>query len=262
MVVLENFINKTINDDCLSVLPDIPDSSIDLVITSPPYFVNKSYEENWSLQYYLDLMNSVFKQISRVLKPGKYFVVNFGDYFDNGRIIKTEIPSVYPASINYFHWGRINNLDLQATRIWRKNFSRMSIPFVCNSHPRPVFDYEHIWTFRKPNGTNKETVNDRKKSQRGVWGDSWNSPAFLSKHDAAFPIELPEWSIDVYSDNTDDIILDPFAGKGTTLLAAKRKGRNFIGIEKDYDNYQKIINELNNSTLIKIGNKKIKINRI
>ena len=90
------------------------------------------------------------------------------------------------ATINYFKWGvEIAGMDLQATRIWRKQFARMGIPFVCNSHPRPVFDYEHIWSFRKKNGSNKEVVVDRKITQRGVIGESWTSAAGLKTHCAA-----------------------------------------------------------------------------
>ena len=127
---------------------------------------------------------------------------------------------------------------MQATRIWRKQFAKMGIPFVCNSHPRPVFDYEHIWSFRKKNGSNKEIVIDRKLTQRGIIGESWTSAAGLKVHCAAFPIELPEWAITVYSQN-EATVLDPFMGSGTTGVACKKLGRNFIGIELDY-NYFKI----------------------
>jgi DNA modification methylase len=111
----------------------------------------------------------------------------------------------------------------------------MSIPFVCNTHPRGVFDYEHIWTFRKKNGSNKEFVNDRKLSQRGVLGEDWGSSAKINEHCAAFPVELPQWAISVYS-KEGDTVLDPFMGSGTTGIAAKSLNRNFVGIEisKEY----------------------------
>lgn len=231
-----DFVNKKIHGDCLNCLPKIPNNSIDLIITSPPYFVNKNYEKDWSFIKYSDLLQQVFKESFRILVPGKYFVINFGDYYNSNRFYESLIPSVFPATVNYFQWGRSVGFDLQATRIWRKQFSRMSIPFVCNSHPRPVFDYEHIWTFRKPNGTNIEFVNDRKKSQRAVLGDDWVSSARKGQHEAAFPIDLPLWAIDVYSQNKDEIVLDPFCGLGTTLEAAQYKERKFIGIEKNLIN--------------------------
>ena len=227
----DQFVGHIIQGNCTEVMHQIPDNSIALVVTSPPYFVEKQYERDWTFEHYSRLMSNAFTEIAHVLKPGGYLVINFGDYFNRDRFYVADVPSVYPASVNFFQWGRSAGLDLQATRIWRKKFARMSIPFVCNDHPRPVFDYEHIWTFRKPDGTGTEFVNDRKKSQRGVLGDGWGASAQLSDHEAAFPIELPLWAIDVYSKEANDIVLDPFAGLGTTLLAAMERGRQFIGIE-------------------------------
>ncbi len=231
----DDFVDHIICGDCSVVLKNLPDSSINLIITSPPYFVNKSYENTWTFEEYSSLMDCVFKESYRIICPGGYAIFNFGDYFNKDRFYNAEIPSVYPASINYFQWSRDSGFDLQATRIWRKQFSRMSIPFVCNTHPRPVFDYEHIWTFRKQDGTGKEFVNDRKKSQRAVIGEDWTTSAKLQNHEAAFPIDLPLWAIDVYA-KPNDIILDSFGGIGTTMLAAIEKKHKCIIIEKDENN--------------------------
>ena len=189
----EDFAGHIINGHCVDAMTALPQDSVDLVVTSPPYFVNKSYEKAWTWGEYHHLMKAVFCAVYQALKPGRYLVINFGDYFNSNRFYKCDVPSVYPATVNFFQWGRDAGFDLQATRIWRKKFARMSIPFVCNHHPRPVFDYEHIWTFRKPDGTGKEFVNDRKLSQRAVLGDGWGSAALLPNHEAAFPIELPLW---------------------------------------------------------------------
>ena len=231
MIFPEEFINKLILGDCLVVMKDIPDSSIDIGVTSPPYFVEKEYEKKMSFEDYDYLMSNCFKEVLRILKPGGYFVINFGDYFNSGnRFYNADVPSVYPASINMFNWGRNAGFDLQATRVWRKQFARMGIPFVCNHHPRNIFDYEHIWTFRKPGCQGKEIVRDRKLSQRGVIGENWKSSAKLNKHCAAYPVELPMWCLDVYSDERD-IIIDPFSGLGTTAEACIRKKRQYVCIE-------------------------------
>jgi len=240
MNITESVFNngKLMHGDCLDLMPSIPDKSIDMIVTSPPYYVNKAYEKIITYIEYCDLMKSVFIQIERVLKIGGYAVFNFGDYFNSGnRFYDADIPSCYPASLNYYDWGvNIANMDLQATRIWRKKFAKMGIPFVCNTHPRPIFDYEHIWTYRKK-GNNIEFVNDRKLSQMGVLGENWKSNAGLNNHCAAFPIELPEWALKVYSKESN-LILDPFAGSGTTAIACINTNRNFILMEKDQGYYE------------------------
>jgi DNA modification methylase len=223
--------HRLICGDCTKVMLDFAAESIDLVVTSPPYHVNKAYEKDWTREYFNSLMLGVFEGVKHVLKPGGYFVVNFGDCYNSGnRFYEADVPSVYPASLSYFEWGRHVGFDLQATRIWRKRFAKMGIPFVCNSHPRNIFDYEHIWSFRKKNGSNVEVVHDRKLSQRGVIGEDWSSSAKLEQHEAAFPVELPAWAISVYS-KEGDTVLDPFTGSGTTGVAAKSMNRNFVGIE-------------------------------
>lgn len=233
-------LNEIYLGDCLKLMKGIPDGSIDMIVTSPPYFVEKSYEKKTQYDEYLFLMKSVFLETSRVLKAGGYAIYNFGDYFNSGnRFYDADVPSCYPASINYYNWGVVESgMDLQATRIWRKSFAKMGIPFVCNTHPRNIFDYEHVWTFRKKNGTKKEFVNDRKLSQRGVLGDGWTSKAGKdTRHCAPFPIELPTWAISVYS-IAGDTVLDPFAGSGTTAVACINTGRNYILMEKDEHFYQ------------------------
>jgi len=220
--------------DCLEIMKQIEDGSVDLIVTSPPYYLNKSYEKTITYESYCEMMCEAFVEWNRILKGGGYAVVNFGDYFNSGnRFYTADVPSCYPASINYFRWGvELARMDLQATRIWRKKFARMGIPFVCNSHPRPIFDYEHIWTFRKRNGSKKEIVTDRKLTQRGVIGDDWTSSARTDLHCAAFPIELPMWAIQVYSAE-GDLVLDPFAGSGTTGVACRRLNRRYFLIEKE-----------------------------
>jgi site-specific DNA-methyltransferase (adenine-specific) len=225
-------INRNYNESNLETMAKMPDCFVDLIITSPPYFLNKEYEKTIKYEDYLIMMENIFIESNRVLKGGGYLVVNFGDYFNSGnRFYHADIPACYPASINYFKWGvEIAKMDLQATRIWRKQFAKMGIPFVCNKHPRPVFDYEHIWTFRKKNGMNEEIVYDRKLSQRGVIGEDWTSKADIKTHCAAFPIELPSWVLNVYS-KKGDLIYDPFMGSGTTALSAIKNNRDWIGSE-------------------------------
>jgi len=237
--------NLIYNEDCIKTLVRLPENSVPLVVTSPPYFVNKEYEKEMLYDDYYTMMKAVFMEVERVLVGGGYFVVNFGDFFNSGnRFYEAQVPSCYPASLNYFHWGvDCAGMDLQATRIWRKRFAKMGIPFVCNTHPRPVFDYEHIWTFRKKGIDKKERVNDRKLSQRGVIGEDWKSDAGIDKHCAAFPVELPVWAIDVYS-KEGDTVYDPFMGSGTTAIACILTERKYLGSEINTDFYELAIQRI------------------
>jgi len=221
-------------ESCLTTMAEMEPEIVDLAVTSPPYFVEQEYEKDVSWPAYRDLIYWSYIGIAGVLKPGGYYVINFGDQARGKRIELTETHTTIPMAVEHWDCGRHVGLELQATRIWRKKFARMGIPFVCNHYPRPIFDYEHIWTWRKPDGTGKEVVRDRKLSQRGVLEFEGDHPRRRFK--AAFPIGLPEWAIKVYSD-PGNLVYDPFTGSGTTAWAALRLGRRFIGSELNEELY-------------------------
>lgn len=221
-------------ESCLKTMEDMAPEIVDLVVTSPPYFVEQEYEKGTEWPAYRDLLYWSYIGIARILKPGGYYVINFGDQARGKRIELTETHTTIPMAVEHWDCGRAQGLELQATRIWRKKFARLGIPFVCNHYPRPVFDYEHIWTWRKPDGTGKEVVRDRKLSQRGVLEFEGDHPKKRFK--AAFPVGLPEWALKTYSD-PGDLVYDPFTGSGTTAWAAQRLGRCFIGSELNEELY-------------------------
>jgi len=232
-------LNKIYNENCLETMKRMEDNFVDLTVTSPPYFLKKDYEKDWTWDKFDTLMKNVFLQVERILKPSGYFIINFGDNGFGRDNLKTECISTYPMS--HYYWNIKGNLELQATRIWRKQFAKIPFNGQAKIAPRNLFDYEHIWTFRKKDGTGKEKVRDIKLSCRGVLGEDWTSKAGLDIHCASFPIELPTWGIKVYSDE-NDIVLDPFMGSGTTAIACINTNRNFIGFEID-KHYCDIANE-------------------
>jgi site-specific DNA-methyltransferase (adenine-specific) len=221
--------------DCLNTFSRLDEASLDLVVTSPPYFVGKEYEKNVTWQEYNNLLLGVYINVKRCLKPGGYFVINFGDFHNSGnRFYKAQVTSTYPAAPLHFRLGREVRLDLQAARIWEKQHAKTKIGFVCNIRPRHAFDFEHVWTWRKRGNFGDEFVNNRSLSQRGVIGKDWKSPAKLDIHCAAFPIELPTWAIKVYTpDNTRNecIVYDPFMGSGTSIIACINEGCHYLGSE-------------------------------
>jgi DNA modification methylase len=235
----QDFVDKLHNEDCITLMQSMPDDVIDLVVTSPPYFVGKEYEKKVGWAEYESLMDRFYIQCRRLLKPGGYLVINFGDFHNSkGRFYDCEVTSTQPASPYHFEWGRKQDFDLQATRVWVKQHARCALGFICNKRPRPAFDFEHIWTWRKRGNDGAEWVNKRALSQRGTLGADWKSSARLDIHCAAFPLELPLWGIKVYtkdSERTDSIVFDPFMGSGTTIIAAIQEGCHFIGCEKNQE---------------------------
>lgn len=243
--------------DCILICGDffiehknIGDNSIDLVVTSPPYGVAKDYETNDPERQLLDtieLTNKSFEIFKRIVKPGGYVFWNFGDNGYGKKISKTEVLTTIPMSVYVYPAGVNNGFELQATRIWKKAFNKMAFPFFLNHQPRPVFEYEHLWTWRKPDGVGKQKVNNHSFSRHAVWStDGYNKEeeCYIGHSDkhiknvlhcAPFPIEIPEKAITLYSDE-GMLVLDPFMGSGTTGVACKKLNRNFIGIEinKDY----------------------------
>jgi DNA modification methylase len=221
--------------DNVDVMEYFYNETIDLCVTSPPYFVNKKHCDLTEIfdEYRTGLYN-MYQEVERLLKPGCYFVINFGDYHNSkGRMYDAEVPGRYPASVTHWEFGHELGLDLQSIRVWRKQFAKIAIPIYLNRRPLNVFDYEYIWTWRKRDGDGTEYVNDRKLSQRGVLGEDWRSSAGTKTHGAAFPVELPTWAIKVYSRGKDNVILDPYIGSGTTAIAAIRTGNYCVGIDID-----------------------------
>lgn len=255
LIIIERFLKMIDNlylQDCRSLYKKIDNDYIDLVVTSPPYFVGKEYEKKVGWSEYQSLMEVFYQETFRTLKPGGYLVINFGDFHNSkGRFYECEVTSTQPATPYHYEWGRKLDFDLQATRIWMKQHARVALGFICNKRPRPAFDFEHIWTWRKKGNNGVEWVNQRALSQRGVLGHNWKSPAKLKRHCASFPIELPTWAIKVYTkdDNrSESIVFDPFMGSGTTVVACLNENCHFIGCEKDEDYFSIAVERIQQDT--------------
>ena len=232
--------------DTLLKMSELPNECVDLVVTSPPYGVGKNYEldeggQRTDIAALLSLARGCFQQYERIVKPGGYVVWQFGDNTFGKQEFKTEVHTTIPMGLYYFKIGTAYCFELQATRIWRKNFASMGVPFICNQEPRPLLDYEHIWFWRKPDGIGEQVVREHRISRRGVWDTTKDGLAELDEpyqgkvlkgHGAAFPLAIPKWAIKLYSDS-GDVVLDNFMGTGTTAVAAAMLGRNYYGIEKN-----------------------------
>jgi len=227
----------------------LPDNSVHLIITSPPYNVKKDYDDDLSLRDYLNLLKEVFEETWRILVPGGRAAINIANI---GR--KPYIP-LHAYVIDIMH--KIG-FHMRGEIIWNKDASAgVSTAwgsFASASNPclRDVHEYILIFskiTNRLEKGEKKNTI---EKSNFVEWSKSiWNFSAVSAKkvgHPAPFPIELPRRLIELYS-YENDVILDPFIGSGTTALAAIELNRHYVGydISQEYvDLARKRINEVKN----------------
>jgi len=211
----------------------IPDNSVHLMITSPPYNVSKVYDENLSLKQYLDLLQKVFKETYRVLVNGGRACINVANV---GR--KPYIPLSDHISKLMIDLG----FNMRGEIIWNKGAgSGVSMAWgswLSASNPVLRDVHEYILVFSKGNFKRLEkgkqnTINREQFMEwtKSVW---YFNPESAKKvgHPAPFPEELPFRLIQLYSFEKD-IILDPFMGAGTTALMALKSNRHYIGYDID-----------------------------
>ncbi|MHA1474248.1 MAG: DNA-methyltransferase [Promethearchaeota archaeon] len=209
----------------------IPDNSIHLVVTSPPYNVTKDYDENLTLKEYLALLSSVFTEIWRVLVPGGRIAINIANI---GR--KPYIP-LHAYIINIMH--KIG-FYMRGEIIWNKGSSAGiscawgSFSSASNPVLRDVHEYILIFSKISSKLEKGNKINTIEKKDFVEWSKSiWNFSAVSAKkigHPAPFPVELPRRLIEFYS-YEGDVILDPFIGSGTTAIASLELERHFIGYD-------------------------------
>jgi DNA modification methylase len=249
---------KLFNDDCLKVLPTIPNSSIDLIITSPPYDNIRDY--NNSSIWNFDIFKNIANELERCLKDGGVIVWIVNDATING----SETGTSFKQALYFKEIG----LKLHDTMIWQKEtFTAVG---SIKTRYAPVFEYMFILskgkpktfnpikdrkninanvkihgTLRQKNGQTKPvSSNGRYIKEYGIRFNVWkinSEKSNKTNHPAVFPTNLAIDHIKTWS-NENDLILDCFMGSGTTGLVCKYLKRDFIGIEIDQE-YFKIAKE-------------------
>jgi len=249
-----NMINQVIQGDCLEVMKEIPDKSVDMVLTSPPYDNLRDYNG-----YTFDF-EGIAKEIYRVLKDGGVCVWIVGD----ATIKFCESFSSFKQAL-YFKEIGFNLLD---TMIYYKQNYAPAYPTLRRYANQ--FEYMFVFSKGKPktfNPIQKDKVRNKEEKVAYRQKDGslirktklkgretkdasnvWSMPVGFKNlgHPAVFPEKLAEDHILSWS-NEGDTILDPMAGSGTTLKMAKKNNRNYIGIEISPE-YIDIINKRLNET--------------
>ena len=210
-------------------MSELPDNSVHLMITSPPYNVGKEYDEDLTLDEYLSMLKRVWKETYRVLTPGGRACINVANI---GR--KPYLPlSTFIVSdmieLGYLMRGEI---------IWNKGASAGTScawgSWLAASNPVLRDVHEYILVFCKSDFKREKRESTIEKEDFMEFTKSiWNMPAESAKkvgHPAPFPVELPRRLIELYSFK-EDIVLDPFMGSGTTAIAAEKTNRQWVGYD-------------------------------
>jgi len=250
--ISQDYINKIVCADSRDV-SFIPDESIHLIISSPPYSVGKEYDQNLSLEEYLTLIKEVMQEMYRILIRGGRVCLNIANLGRKPYLPLNSYINLIMIDIGFFMRGEI---------IWNKSASAGtstawgSWKSATNPALRDVHEYIMVYSKgqfgrvknEKENSISKEDFLELTKS---IWQFSTASAKKVG-HPAPFPIELPRRCIELYS-LKNDIIVDPFNGSGTTCIAAAKTHRKYIGIDisEEYTKLakQRIKNELSQTSL-------------
>lgn len=235
---IENPIHpETINNIfCKSseIMSELPNNSIHLMVTSPPYNVGKEYDEDLSLTEYKALLKRVFKETYRVLVPGGRACINIANL---GR--KPYIP-IHSYIIEDMH--DIGFL-MRGEILWDKGSSSSTSTawgtYLKASNPvlRDIHEYILVFckdTFTRLNPSKRKSTilkEEFLEFTKSIWRFSAERASKIG-HPAPFPIELPYRLIQLYTFE-GEVILDPFLGAGTTCIAALKTNRKYIGYDID-----------------------------
>lgn len=254
---MQNYINKIINGDCLDVCKNIPDNSIDLIITSPPYADSRKWHYGGiHPDNYAPWLLERTKEFLRILKPTGTFILNIKEKIVNGERHLYVIESILGMKkqgwlwTEEFIWHKRNCYPGKWPNRFRDAWERC---LQFNKEKKFKMFQEEVmepigdWADQRLKKLGKNDIirfESKTKSKYGKNISNWlgrkmvyptnvlHLPTECSnkKHSAVFPIALPEWFIKLFTEK-DDIVLDPFAGSGTAGVSAIRNNRNFILIE-------------------------------
>jgi DNA modification methylase len=217
---------------------DLPDGCIHLMVTSPPYNVQKEYDQNLTLEEYRTLLRDVFAETRRVLVTGGRACINIANlgrkpYLPLHAMVISEMLDLGFLMRGEIIWDKAASAS--ASTAWGSWLS------AANPVLRDVHEYILVFSkgsFRRPGEGRESTI---ARDEFLEWTKSvWTFPAVSARqigHPAPFPEELPRRLIQLYTFK-GDVVLDPFTGSGTTCLAARDLGRRYVGYEIHPEYYE------------------------
>jgi adenine-specific DNA-methyltransferase len=241
-----------VHGDCRDLLRTIPDDAAQLIVTSPPYNIGKTYEKRLDLDTYVGQQTEIIRECARVLNPKGSICWQVGNYVNGGEIIPLDV-LLYPAF-------RDAGLQMRNRIVWhfehglhctRRFSGRYEVlvwftktgDFVFNLDPvRVPQKYPGKKHFKGPNA-GKYSGNPRGKNPGDVWHipNVKNNHVEKTDHPCQFPVELIERLV-VSMTIPGDLVVDPFLGVGTTAVASVMHGRRAAGADI-HDEYVKVAAE-------------------
>lgn len=229
-LISDEFLNQ-VHCHSSEQMVELPDDSVHLMVTSPPYNVGKEYDEDLSLVEYTKLLCSVFTECFRVLVGGGRACINIANIGRKPYLPFNALVAGIMKDIGYLMRGEI---------IWNKAASAGAScawgSWMSPSNPVLRDVHEYILVFskgsysRQPSPTQPTITRDNFLE----WTKSiWDFPAESARrvgHPAPFPVELPLRLIELYT-YSNDVVLDPFMGSGSTAIASLRTNRRWIGYD-------------------------------
>ncbi len=234
--------------DCMDFLRTVPDESVQLVVTSPPYNIGKEYEEVLDIEIYKAQQQRVIEECIRILKPDGSICWQVGNYVDDGEII--------PLDILLYGFFKENGLRLRNRIVWhfghglhcKNRFSgryetimwfTKSDDYVFNLDPvRVPQKYPGKRHFKGPK-KGKLSGNPKGKNPSDVWNIPNVKANHIEKtdHPCQFPVALIQRLV-LSMTNEGELVFDPFAGVGTAVVAAVINGRKGLGSEVEEHYYE------------------------
>jgi DNA modification methylase len=252
---------------------EVQDESVDLIVTSPPYWHIKDYEMSSQIGYgqdlhqYLKDIYLVWEECFRVLRSGGRFCLNIGDQFARSVIYGKY--KVIPIHAEFILQCEKIGFDFMGSIIWQKKTTMNTTggASIMGSYPYPPngmveIDYEFILIFKKPGPSKKvsKEIKEISKLTKEEWKQYFSGHWYFRgarqiEHEAMFPEELPKRLIKMFSFK-GDTVLDPFLGSGTTVGVALELNRNGIGYEINRNFLELIKNKIKEKENLQIIERK------